>query len=467
MGIARANGCEPASSTSGSNRQAWRIVLTLLLWLGAIEAAPAAWRVIDADIVLRMALDGSILVRETFTIDADTSYRTPWRDLPLRTTQQGDAVIDVEVLQVTRAGQTLPWRATHATDALRIHLGSPRRRIPAGKRVYELLYHADGQLAVDGDREFLLWRPLGGGMAAPVSRLTVTVTFPRAIDPGAVDVRVAGGAPMTHAIARDGSVSLVARGPIEAEIGPAILVGWPRGHLLTESDSELAPWMRPRITSLWWGVTGALALVAIAWLAGRRVSSMRRPVAVAAATISLLALYAAGAPATTAPETFPGEFTLAVSCAACAWLARHWLGGGNLRIVYIILVTALAATVTVRWTLTISPWFPLLCIAHGDLFVLACRRARATPRGAERSAAAEESAIRLHAVPLLDVDDLLEDDTVAGQLPDGRRAPYFDTSGGRAPRPLRGSADGVSPPPAAGRRRPDASALRRGRARRY
>ena len=421
--------------------------------------------------VLRLALDGSMLVHETLTVSADSAHGTPYRDLPLASRDTASPVYDIDVMQVSRDGQRLPWRTTAVDGGLRLHLGSPARRIPPGTRTYEVLYHVDGLLAQSRDSEWLLWRPLGAGYAAAIPRLGITVTFPKIMDAESIRVQTAGGGRLASQVSRDGTVTLSSTAPLAAGEGPAILVGWPRGQLLTGTDSEHAPWMRPRTTSLWWGVVGLAALGVIVYRAARA-SAVRGALPALALATSLGTLYAAGAHATGEASAFAAEFALLLAAAAFAWLARPWLdGGGYGRVAYIVVVTALASFITVRWTVGISPWFPVLVIAHADALLWIARRVRAPAREHRRDArpstttnSSDSEPARARGVPVLDRHAPVPKRTE--QLPDGRRIPRLDTLGAVASDGL-GDASGLNPPRAAGRRRPGASAPPTGRARKY
>ncbi len=376
-----------------------------------------------------------MLVHESLTVTADSTHGTPFRDISLLRGEDAAARFDVDVMQVSRNGQRLPWDTAARDGFLRLYLGSPSRRVPAGRRTYEVLYHVDGHLARDGDSEWLLWRPLGAGGAA-VSRLAVSVTFPRVLDAGSVRVDSAGGGRLASRVSRDGTVTFTSTAPLAAGEGPAILVGWPRGHLLTATDSELAPWMKPRATSLWWGVAGLAVLLFVAWRIGRPVPA-RAALPALSLLVSLVSLFAAGAAATRDATAFPAEFVLALAAAAFSWLARTWLDGACLRVAYIVVVTALASIVTVRWTITISPWFPLLAMAHVDVLAIIAIRARASVRERRRdvSKPAASRPPPPDSMPLNERDaPVLDRHAPAAprdeHLPDGRRVPRLDVLGG-------------------------------------
>lgn len=461
-------------------QRAWLAALAFAL---ALPAA-AALRASHVEIVLSVALDGSMLVRETHTVVADAVHGTPHRDLPA-VVVPGAPAMDIEILRVAQGGQRLPWRTAPVDGALRVFFGGPQRRIPPGQRVYELLYHVDGHLARTSGREWLHWRPLGEGLAMPVASLVVEVTLPRPIP--ADHLVAVGGTTLGEGDAGSGAVTWRSVGPLPAGHGPSLLVGWPSGVLAVASDSEQAPWLRPRRTALAFAAVSLLLLAMGVVVAGRR-QPLRRILPAVAGCAALAVLYLAGAGAAQDPGRFAVAWVLGLLLAAFCLLARGWLADAHGRPVYLVIATALGSAAVYLWVHEVSPWYPLLVLAHADLAWWMLLRARregtrpaaprtvAEPAGTtaptaavqgDRTARTEQPLPRDQPPRLAPLDDEGSEDPGVGfvfgdDLPDGRRMPYFDD-----PLSPRDPDDGISPPRDAGRRRQDASVPRRGPVRRY
>jgi hypothetical protein len=448
----------------------------VLLFALAFSAAGSEWRASEVRIVLSLGLDGSMLVRETFTISSESTHDVPWRDLPLRHIGSQEHEVDIEILQLTHAKQALSFDAEVVEGALRVHFGPANRRIPPGQRIYELLYHVDAHLALDGGREWLGWRPLGAGFAAVVDDLEVTLTFPRPIEHAQIRVHPTSlppPVPMDTQVAADGTVTLTWNNALGAGFGPAILVSWPRGHLRIATDSEIEPWFSPRATVLFLAFAALLPLGALAWMAGRWHSPVRRALPLASITVSLTSLYASGIMASRYPEWFPWQFLFALATVVFVIALRHWLTRRRLRIVYLLTTLLLIGAVTYLLVNNVSPWFVVLLIVHTDFVILAWWQSRRVAQGSRgyrkpdtdstpRARREMPQAVRkTPRTPFLERGDSLDQT----RHPDGRRTPYFAGPDGEGTGP--DTDPGLSLPPDDGRSRKGVSERRPGRARKY
>ncbi|MCZ7598968.1 MAG: hypothetical protein M5U09_16390 [Gammaproteobacteria bacterium] len=101
-----------------------------------------------------MALDGSMLVHESFDLAAGEHGIE--RRIP-NVHATGERFV-VEIMHAERDGAAVGWQEEISADALTVRL--PR---VAQARRHGLLYHVDGHLALAQGREWLLWRPPGSG----------------------------------------------------------------------------------------------------------------------------------------------------------------------------------------------------------------------------------------------------------------------------------------------------------------
>ncbi len=362
----------------------------------------------EIEIVLRMALDGSMLVHESFTLAA--GERGIERTIP-QSSGIGERFV-IDIMHAERDGTAIGWQEKVSGDELTVRL--PR---VAGARRHGLLYHVDGHLALAQGREWLLWRPLGPGLDLALERLDVAVTFPRAI-PGR-EIRVQGAGPdrgRETTVDDEGRVQVRWDGPLAAGTAPALLVSWPAGYLRPEADSDSEPWLRPTAAALWWSAAGLAAFAGALVAARGRSQATRRALFVGALAFAATALWAAGHLA----ALYPGAFGIEFAALACAigfmFLARSWLDRPRYRVAYVVLAVLLVAVPVYRLVHNVSPWFPLLVLANADLaWATWIRMTRRHTGGEARSRG--RGAVR---VP-------------APTPADDRRAPYFD----RAPLPPR------------------------------
>lgn len=306
-----------------------------------------------------MALDGSMLVHESFDLAAGEHGIE--RRIP-NVHATGERFV-VEIMHAERDGAAVGWQEEISADALTVRL--PR---VAQARRHGLLYHVDGHLALAQGREWLLWRPLGPGLEIPLERLELAVTFPRAIP--AREIRVQGTGPdpgRETAVDDEGRVQVRWDEPLAAGAAPALLVSWPAGYLRPEADSDSEPWLRPTAAGLWWSAAG-LAAFAGALLAARgRSQAARRALFVGALAFAATALWAAGHRAALYPGAFGVEFAALVCAIGFVFLARPWLDRPRYRVAYLVLTVLLVAIPVYRLVHNVSPWFPLLVLANADL----------------------------------------------------------------------------------------------------
>src|SRR5690606_41867176 len=93
----------------------------------------------------------------------------------------------------------------------------------------------------------------------------------------------------------------------------------------------------------------------------------RRALFVGALAFAATALWAAGHLAALYPGAFGVEFAALACAIGFMFLARSWLDRPRYRVAYVVLAVLLVAVPVYRLVHNVSPWFPLLVLAHADL----------------------------------------------------------------------------------------------------
>ncbi len=165
----------------------WLVALTAVLAAptpGALAAE--AERITSYDVVLAVAPDGDLEVRERIAYDLGPNavdrhgiYRTIPTRVPFD--QDRDRVYrlsDVEVTSPTGAPDDVEENEDHGYAQLRI--GHPDRTI-SGRHVYDIAYRIEGALNAFPDHVELYWNAIGGEWDVPITNPTVRVVAPAQI----------------------------------------------------------------------------------------------------------------------------------------------------------------------------------------------------------------------------------------------------------------------------------------------
>lgn len=208
-----------------------------------MTACPA-WgeeRIVDFSSSISVESDGSLLVTETITVQAEGGQikRGIVREFPTRyDTPSGAVRVGFELLDVERDGRSEPYHTEKRSNGVAIYAGSKDVFLPPGRYAYTLTYRTTRQLGFFADHDELYWNVTGNGWRLPVDRVECEVQLPR-------------GATVTEAVAYEGSQGSAARRRLASGgnslvltssrayapgEGLTIAVSWPKGFV-TESSS--------------------------------------------------------------------------------------------------------------------------------------------------------------------------------------------------------------------------------------
>lgn len=210
----------------------------LLLSLCLLPALAVAAEVIDDfAVTLQVQTDGSLLVTERITVQAEGEQikRGIYRDLPV---SYGMALGllksgPISLLGVTRDGQPENVTTEHNGSWVRYYLGSADHLLQPGRYQYELRYRVERQLLHHATTDELYWNVTGNDWVFPILQASVEVQLP----PGA---RIGQLAAYTGAYGeqgkafevleqRDDYLRLVTTQTLPAYNGLTVAVDWPAG----------------------------------------------------------------------------------------------------------------------------------------------------------------------------------------------------------------------------------------------
>ena len=160
------------------------IVLAIItpLALVAPSAAAQAERIRSFASDIEVRADGSMLVTETITVNAQgrNIKRGIFRDFP--TIYDGPWGLRVrvpfEVVRVTRDGAEEPYAIESLENGVRIRIGREEVVLPHGEHTYTITYETARQLGFFETHDELYWNVTGTGWAFPIDSIEARVTLP-------------------------------------------------------------------------------------------------------------------------------------------------------------------------------------------------------------------------------------------------------------------------------------------------
>jgi uncharacterized membrane protein YgcG len=165
--------------------------LVLALLLAAPVAAQenseslSGERIRAYDSLIEVRADGSLDVTETITVHAEGAQirRGIYRDFPTRYADRyGNAVVvDFEMLEVQRNGQTEPWFTESQSNGIRTNTGNDDFLPVPADYTYTLRYRTTRQLGFFADHDELYWNAIGTGWVFPIDAGRVEVRLPQPV----------------------------------------------------------------------------------------------------------------------------------------------------------------------------------------------------------------------------------------------------------------------------------------------
>ncbi|PTW62213.1 putative membrane protein DUF2207 [Breoghania corrubedonensis] len=171
----------------GRLRALGSLCATLLVLLGgtlAIAAGPARAeeRITDYTSTIRVKPDGTLLVTETITANAegDQIRRGIYRDFPLVFEDAAGArhKAGFHLVSIKRDGHDEEYKENRNGDGIRIYIGDPNATLANRAHTFEITYETTRQIRFFEDHDELYWNVTGQEWAFPIDQATARVMLP-------------------------------------------------------------------------------------------------------------------------------------------------------------------------------------------------------------------------------------------------------------------------------------------------
>ncbi|MGD9948157.1 MAG: DUF2207 domain-containing protein [Desulfobulbus sp.] len=223
-----------------------RCLLLILILLSITMPVLANERVLDFASTVRIQRDGSLLVTEKITVEADGQQikRGIVREFPTRYTDtQGRTVrVGFDLLAVERDGHPEPHHTESLSNGVAIYAGQKDVYLRPGRYVYTIEYRTTRQLGFFPDHDELYWNVTGNGWRLPLDRVSCDVMLPAdaIASEGWAYEGFAGSKDGYRLDGGDGSIHFDSTRPYAPGEGLTIAVGWPKGFVTEPSFTEQA-----------------------------------------------------------------------------------------------------------------------------------------------------------------------------------------------------------------------------------
>jgi uncharacterized membrane protein YgcG len=251
-------------------RQVGLLLVCLLAGL-VVSAGHAAERILEFHSDITVAKDASMTVTETIRVRAEGQNirRGIYRDFP---TDYRDRLgnryrVAFEVLQVTRNGNSEPWRVERLGNGVRVYVGSASVFLDPGIYTYTIRYRTDRQLGFFADHDGLYWNVTGNGWSFRIDEASATVRLPDTVPADTISIEgytgPQGSTQRSFASnVRGGEAFIRATRPLGREEGLTLVAMWPKGHVTEPGAVERLGYL----LSDNWGLALALGALALSFI---------------------------------------------------------------------------------------------------------------------------------------------------------------------------------------------------------
>ena len=263
-------------------RRAAALVLAVLGWL--LLPTPAAQaddgeRITAYDVVLTIARDGGLTVREDITYDFGVNERHGvFRTIPVRVPYDtdNDRIYDVSDLAVTSpSGAPDEVDESESGGTLTVRIGDPDTTI-TGTHRYVLTYRVKGALNSFPDHDELYWNAIGSEWSVPIGAARVRVEAPGDVERFACFSGPVGSTLPCTTAAPAGRAAVEFTDDLDTYEALTVVVGLPSGTVRDAGPALEERWtLRKALTPT--PLTGTLAalvllpgLAGLAWLLNAR-----------------------------------------------------------------------------------------------------------------------------------------------------------------------------------------------------
>jgi uncharacterized membrane protein YgcG len=230
-----------------------RALIFVLIALAACSAVRADERILAYDVDVRIESDGALHVTERITVRAEGSQirRGIYRDFPTRYRDRygNRVVVDLDVLGVTRNGETEPWFTENIANGVRINTGDDDFLPAPAEHTYTLRYRTTRQLGFFADHDELYWNAIGTGWVFPIDAGRIEVRLPAAVPideitaEGYTGYQGARGADYVAEVTEPGVARWRTTRTLAPQEGFTIVLSFPKGLIAAPSAAQRAGWL--------------------------------------------------------------------------------------------------------------------------------------------------------------------------------------------------------------------------------
>ncbi|MCA1714259.1 MAG: DUF2207 domain-containing protein, partial [Gammaproteobacteria bacterium] len=228
-------------------------ILSAILCLLLCTPLIAQERILAYDSQVDIRADGSLDVTEKITVRAegDQIRRGIYRDFPTRYKDRygNRVVVDFEMLDVQRNGQTESWFTERMGNGVRINTGNDDFLPVPADYTYTLRYRTTRQLGFFDDHDELYWNAIGTGWVFPIESGSVQARLPQPVP--VAELRAEGYTGAQGTKAQDYIAEVPAPGiarwrlsqPLSPQEGFTIVLSFPKGVIAEPSRGQRTWWL--------------------------------------------------------------------------------------------------------------------------------------------------------------------------------------------------------------------------------
>jgi hypothetical protein len=227
-------------------------------------------RILSFDSFIQIHEDGSMMVRETITMQV-TADHSQWgisRDFPTRySNQYGNQIqVDFAVQEILRDSKPVAYHLTDVDNGVRVDIGDKKEPLDSGLYTYQIAYITDRQLGSFQNRDELFWNVTGNAWDDTIEKATVAVNLPSSIPRADVQFNAFCGSidnPETNyqTFWDSDLINFVVTRELKAKEGFTIVLSWPKGFIVRPTFSQKSTFFIINNIGLLVGLIGTIGLL--------------------------------------------------------------------------------------------------------------------------------------------------------------------------------------------------------------
>lgn len=221
------------------------VTIMLLLFQWTLAQSAQIESIINYQSVIKIQTDGSILVDERITVNAENNLikHGIYRDFPTQYKDKYANNVNIEftVLDVLKDDESEPYVIQKQDNGIRIYIGRKDQVISPGIYTYQIIYKANRELGFFKDYDELYWNVTGNGWVFPIEHVSATVH----LLPGSKIVQYAAYTGPMGAKGQDfkteqdnTTIIFNTTRALNSHEGLTIAVAWPKGLVQEPTQNE-------------------------------------------------------------------------------------------------------------------------------------------------------------------------------------------------------------------------------------